>query len=60
MKRSRSPVALALVFDDGRVRWSRLAETAAAEAALYPVGAIVGRHLDAMAGELREWRKVRA
>ncbi len=57
-RRQRRPVALALIYAGGRVQWSLLADSAGAVHALYPVNAVVRRHMDALATELRTWREV--
>ena len=57
-QRRRGPVALALLHADGRVQWSLLADSEGALHALYPVNAVVRRHMDALATELRTWREV--
>jgi|GEM_PF-4432585 len=57
-RRASGPVALALIHADGRVQWSCLADSEGALLALYPVNAVVRRHMAALATELRAWREV--
>lgn len=57
-RRVRRPVGQALVYADGRVVWSMLAQSEGELAAMYPVPNICRRHFDALAGELRSWREV--
>ena len=56
--RSRRPIGHALIYRDGRVVWSMLAQTEQELAGMYPIPQICGRHLDALARELRSWREV--
>lgn len=57
-RRVRRPIGQALVYSDGFVRWSMLAQTEGEFASLYPVPNICRRHFDALASELRSWREV--
>jgi len=59
-RRQRGPVALALIHADGRVQWSSLADSEGALLAPYPVNAVVRRHMDSLATELKAWHEVRA
>ena len=57
-RRSRRPIGQALIYADGRVVWSMLAQTESEFAGMYPAPNICGRHFDALTRELRAWQEV--
>ncbi|MGI8424174.1 MAG: hypothetical protein ACR2NO_08720 [Chloroflexota bacterium] len=56
--RSRRPIGQALIYADGRIKWSMLTQTEAEFVGMGAVRNLCGRHFAALGRELRSWREV--